>query len=127
MAYTPQSVYFSFFGFLRRFVSIVFSLSIVCLLILFGLQLNHRPSIDTLWLVVQLHGWGDPLLGLLAKRLGTAWPTVGTSYLPLGVVAGVWDCQNIHRWNAVKDEARPVGRETDVCEGRVTDKADGGG
>ena len=90
MAYTPQSVYFSFFGFLRRFVSIVFSLSIVCLLILFGLQLNHRPSIDTLWLVVQLHGWGDPLLALLAKRLGTAWPTVGTSYLPLGVVAGVW-------------------------------------
>ncbi len=90
MAYTLQSVTLSIFGSLRRFVSVVFSLSIVCLLILFGLQLRHPASIDILWPVVQLHGWGDPLLGLLAKRLGTAWPTVGTSYLPLGVAVGVW-------------------------------------
>ena len=63
-------------------------LGIVCLLILFGLQLKHPPWMDSLWPIVQLHRWGNPLLDLLAKRLGTAWPTVGPSYLPLGVAAG---------------------------------------
>lgn len=92
MAHRLQSVYRSLLGSLHRFFSVVFTLVILCLLVLFGLQFKHPPSIDTLWPVVQLHGWGDPLLGLLAKRLGTAWPTVGPSpsYLPLGVAAGVW-------------------------------------
>ena len=63
MAYSLESIYLSLLGSLNRFFSVVFSLSIVCLLILFGLQLKHPPWLDSLWPIVQLHRWGDPLLG----------------------------------------------------------------
>ena len=90
MAYSLKSIYLSLLRSLNRFFSGVFFLAILCLLFLFGLQLKHLSGMDSLRPIVQLHRWGDPLLGLLAKRLGTAWPTVGSSYFPLGVGVGVW-------------------------------------
>ena len=54
MAYSLKSIYLSLLDSLNRFSSVVFSLGIVCLLILFGLQLKHPPWMDFLWPIVQL-------------------------------------------------------------------------
>jgi len=58
--------------------------AIGALLILFGLQFPHAPKLDSLWLIQRLRAWGDPVLAVVASKLGWAWPATGTSFLPIG-------------------------------------------
>ncbi|MGE5325949.1 MAG: protein kinase domain-containing protein [Deltaproteobacteria bacterium] len=66
--------------------------------LLFGLQWVHNPKLDSLWVIIQLHNHGDPLLSSIAPYLNTKWPPTPSegasgpsiSFLPLAVALGVW-------------------------------------
>jgi class 3 adenylate cyclase len=55
------------------------------LVILFFLQFNHSPKLDTLWVVTQLHLYGDPLLTDIAPYFNSKWPLSSLSFVPLAV------------------------------------------
>ncbi len=57
---------------------------------LFGLQFPHSEKLDTVWLIVHLHQYSDPLLSTAAPYLNTKWPSTSVSFLPLAVALGVW-------------------------------------
>ena len=67
---------------LLGWAAIVFCLGMV---ILFGLQFNHSPKLDTLWVVTQLHLYGDPLLTDIAPYFNSKWPLSSLSFVPLAV------------------------------------------
>ncbi len=58
------------------------------LVILFALQFHHSPKLDSLWLVTQLHLYGDPLLTDIAPYLNSKWPLDSISFVPLVVALG---------------------------------------
>ena len=58
--------------------------------ILFGLQFNHSPKLDGLWVVNQLHFYGDPLLSQIAPYLNSHWPPNSLNFVPLAVALGAW-------------------------------------
>ncbi len=57
---------------------------------LFGLQWAHNEKLDAVWIIVQLHNYGDPLLTSVAPYLNTKWPPTSINFLPLAVALGVW-------------------------------------
>jgi class 3 adenylate cyclase len=62
----------------------------VGMVVLFGLQFPHSEKLDTVWLIVQLHNYLDPLLTTVAPYLNTKWPPTSINFLPLAVALGVW-------------------------------------
>jgi class 3 adenylate cyclase len=60
------------------------------LVILFFLQFHHSPKLDTLWVVTQLHFYGDRLLTDIAPYLNSKWPLDSISFVPLAVALGGW-------------------------------------
>ena len=62
----------------------------VGLVMLFGLQFPHSEKLDTVWLIVHLHNYLDPLLTTVAPYLNTKWPPTSINFLPLAVALGVW-------------------------------------
>ena len=76
---------------LRRIVDITLTLAIVSTLILFGLQFPHSSRLETTWLIVQLHHFGDPVIAGVGSWFSINWPPSSSlSLLPIGVALGVW-------------------------------------
>jgi class 3 adenylate cyclase len=76
---------------LQGAVSIAFWTAIGIFLILFGLQFQHPPQLDDVWLVSLIHSTGDPWITRTGSLFGLAWPSPGSkSLLPLGTCAATW-------------------------------------
>ena len=60
-------------------------------LVRFGLQFSHAPKLDTLWVIVQVRQYGDPLLKSVGAFAGVAWPAEPSySFLPLVLALATW-------------------------------------
>ena len=73
----------------------VFGLTLIAasigLILLFGLQFPHAGKLDTVWVIVQLHLYGDPVLGQIAPYLNARWPAPGSiSFIPLVGALAAW-------------------------------------
>jgi class 3 adenylate cyclase/tRNA A-37 threonylcarbamoyl transferase component Bud32 len=76
---------------LRRVIGWVLLAAVGGCLVLFGLQFSHAPKLDTLWVIIQLHQYGDPALKYLGAFVGVAWPaTPSYSFLPLFLALAAW-------------------------------------
>jgi class 3 adenylate cyclase/tRNA A-37 threonylcarbamoyl transferase component Bud32 len=62
------------------------------LVVLFGLQFAHAPKLDTWFVIVELHRYGDPLLTEIGSWAGITYPApqLSWSFLPLVVALVVW-------------------------------------
>jgi len=61
------------------------------LIFLFGLQFPHSGKLDTAWVIVQLHVYGDPFLSQIAPYLNSHWPAAGSiSFIPLVGALAAW-------------------------------------
>jgi class 3 adenylate cyclase len=67
-----------------------FIAAIVAFVILFGLQFPHSPKLDSLWLVIQIRKWGNPVVAEPASWFGLAWPAGSISFLPLPIALVTW-------------------------------------
>ena len=75
----------------RRILGWSLLLAVGGFLVLFGLQFSHAPKLDTLWFIVQLRQYGDPLLKELGSFVGVGWPaTPSYSFLPLVLALATW-------------------------------------
>ena len=76
---------------LRRVLGWALLLAVGGFLVLFGLQFSHAPKLDTLWVVIQLRQYGDPLLKSVGPFVGVAWPAEPSySFLPLVLALAAW-------------------------------------
>jgi class 3 adenylate cyclase/tRNA A-37 threonylcarbamoyl transferase component Bud32 len=76
---------------LRRMLGWALLLAVGGFLVLFGLQFSHAPKLDTLWVIIQLRQYGDPLLKYLGAFVGAGWPaTPSYSFLPLVLALATW-------------------------------------
>ncbi len=67
-------------------------LAILSFLILFGLQFNHSPKIDSHWVIMQIRRWGHPVIAQPASWFGLIWPASpgSISFLPLPFALAAW-------------------------------------
>ena len=76
---------------LRRVLGWALLLAVGGFLVLFGLQFSHAPKLDTLWVVIRLRQYGDPLLKGVGAFVGVAWPAEPSySFLPLVLALAAW-------------------------------------
>jgi len=76
---------------LRRILGWALLLAVGGFLVLFGLQFSHAPKLDTLWVILQLRQYGDPLLKYFGAFVGVGWPaTPSYSFLPLVLALATW-------------------------------------
>jgi class 3 adenylate cyclase len=80
----------------HRIVSLSLSLTALGFLALFGLQFGHSPDLDTTWIVVHLHQYGDLALGRIGSWVNLTWPPPPPpppppfSYFPVLAAGAVW-------------------------------------
>jgi class 3 adenylate cyclase len=74
----------------HRIVGISLSAAAVASLVLFGLQFGHSPKLDTSWIIVHLHEYGDPVLGKIASWVRLSWPPTSFSYFPVLAAGAFW-------------------------------------
>ncbi len=69
-----------------------FIAAILSFLIIFGLQFNHSPKLDSHWVILQIKRWGYPTIAEPASWFGLVWPaSAGTiSFLPLPFALVAW-------------------------------------
>jgi class 3 adenylate cyclase len=79
---------------IQRLVDLALILSIICFLILFGLQFPHSARLDEVSWVVKLRQAGTPVIAHPAAWVGLDWPASTTMsfsiFLPLLFAFGVW-------------------------------------
>ncbi|MFB3921930.1 MAG: hypothetical protein ACE145_09420 [Terriglobia bacterium] len=71
-------------GVIKYAVNLALWAAIGAMLILFALQFPHAAKLDSFWLILNIHAWGDPGLTRMGAVLGWDWPAPNVSMLPIG-------------------------------------------
>ncbi len=90
MPATPRSIIQLAIRAIQRPVGWALILVGVCFLILFGLQFHHSPRLDELFLIQQVHRWGDPVVAECASWIEKEWPSESLSFFPLLLGLVTW-------------------------------------
>ncbi|HVA27548.1 MAG TPA: hypothetical protein VNF68_05175, partial [Candidatus Baltobacteraceae bacterium] len=74
-----------------RFVVDLFAVVIALgFLAMFALEFFHAPRIESSYVIVHVHRFGDPAVRWVSHWFGWHWPTAGRNYAPLIVAVAIF-------------------------------------